>query len=100
MKQRSRYELTKTTLLLESKINDLLPGGHRVARLPTLRLPLAEEVDGHFRSALQFHFSAVQRPSLVLERHGFPVYREGEGGKKGFASIGSGGPLRENGSRG
>src|SRR3990172_5269738 len=40
---------------------DLLPGGERLAGLPALRLPLAEEVDGHFRSALEFHFPAEQR---------------------------------------
>src|SRR2546422_7757510 len=42
---------------------------HFVHRFAAFRFPLAEEVDRHFRSLLQFHVSRVQRPSLVRVRH-------------------------------
>src|SRR5207245_10806712 len=42
---------------------------HFVHRFAAFRFPLAEEVDRHFRSLLQFHVSRVQRPSLVRVLH-------------------------------
>ena len=48
--------------------------GHVVHHLAALRLLLAEEVDVHFRSPLQFHFARVQRPSLVRVCHAYLRY--------------------------
>src|SRR3989449_9991213 len=45
---------------------------HFVHRFAAFWFPLAEEVDRYFRSLLQFHFSRVQRPSLVRVRHILP----------------------------
>src|SRR5712692_9032788 len=63
---------------------DLAVLRHFVHRLAALRLPLAEEVDRHFRSLLQFHISRVQRPSLVRVRHVLPHSSIRQGCKKRF----------------
>ncbi len=42
---------------------------HVVHHPAALRLPLAEEVDVHFRSPLQLHFARVQYPSLIRVGH-------------------------------
>src|SRR3972149_7719856 len=66
---------------------DLSVLGHLVHRLAALRLPLAEEVDRHFRSLLQFHISRVQRPSLVRVRHVQPRSLHALGYQKRFPPL-------------